>query len=222
MIGGPVLGRGAPPLTTARGPETTVAVPPCGTETTARGATAAAWKTGGIAPRPCACTPAGRRTMSPAKRMWRTMGTYLKAKPSEPSSNDLAHLQGCAHPAIGFNPNPSIPLHFPIGVRHPQLNPRRSFPCPTPSYSLSPILPALCYNHPVVERAAKSQQAHVQAEPAQTAMEFAASLQNGPSPVDRTEDPSRYCPVCSQRLESRRCKLICSVCGYYMSCADYY
>jgi hypothetical protein len=36
------------------------------------------------------------------------------------------------------------------------------------------------------------------------------------------EDPSRFCPVCSQRLESRRCKLICDVCGYYMSCADYY
>ncbi|HXA81553.1 MAG TPA: hypothetical protein VNY56_00515 [Methylomirabilota bacterium] len=36
------------------------------------------------------------------------------------------------------------------------------------------------------------------------------------------EDASRYCPVCSQRLESRRCKLICNVCGYYMSCADYY
>jgi len=36
------------------------------------------------------------------------------------------------------------------------------------------------------------------------------------------EDASRFCPVCSQRLESRRCKLICSVCGYYMSCADYY
>jgi hypothetical protein len=35
-------------------------------------------------------------------------------------------------------------------------------------------------------------------------------------------DVSRYCPVCSQRLESRRCKLICPVCGYYMSCADYY
>ncbi len=36
------------------------------------------------------------------------------------------------------------------------------------------------------------------------------------------EDPSRYCPVCSQRLESRRCKLVCNLCGYYMSCADYY
>src|SRR5262249_33472460 len=36
------------------------------------------------------------------------------------------------------------------------------------------------------------------------------------------EDASRFCPVCSRRLESRRCKLICDVCGYYMSCADYY
>jgi hypothetical protein len=36
------------------------------------------------------------------------------------------------------------------------------------------------------------------------------------------EEASRFCPVCSKRLESRRCKLICNVCGYYMSCADYY
>ena len=36
------------------------------------------------------------------------------------------------------------------------------------------------------------------------------------------QEPMRYCPVCSQRLESQRCKLICSRCGYYMSCADYY
>jgi hypothetical protein len=36
------------------------------------------------------------------------------------------------------------------------------------------------------------------------------------------EDASRFCPVCSKRLESRRCKLVCNVCGYYMSCADYY
>jgi hypothetical protein len=40
--------------------------------------------------------------------------------------------------------------------------------------------------------------------------------------VPGDDDASRFCPVCSQRLESRRCKLICKVCGYYMSCADYY
>jgi hypothetical protein len=31
-----------------------------------------------------------------------------------------------------------------------------------------------------------------------------------------------YCPTCSARLDSSRCKLICRHCGYYMSCADYY
>ena len=34
--------------------------------------------------------------------------------------------------------------------------------------------------------------------------------------------PSSYCPVCSERLEAQRCKLVCAVCGYYMSCSDYY
>src|ERR1700719_4295463 len=31
-----------------------------------------------------------------------------------------------------------------------------------------------------------------------------------------------FCPTCSTRLDSARCKLICRCCGYYMSCADYY
>jgi len=49
----------------------------------------------------------------------------------------------------------------------------------------------------------------------------AGSLENHKA-TGSQEDPSRYCPVCSQRLESRRCKLVCGTCGYYMSCADYY
>jgi len=74
-----------------------------------------------------------------------------------------------------------------------------------------------------VERAAKWGSAQVHAESAQAAARSDdVSLQGGQSLTARTEDPSRYCPVCSQRLESRRCKLICAVCGYYMSCADYY
>src|SRR5260370_10341840 len=80
----------------------------------------------------------------------------------------------------------------------------------------------LCYNRPAVERTVKWEPARVQAKPVQAAAQSAAPLQQGQNPAACTEDPSRYCPVCSQRLESRRCKLICSVCGYYMSCAYYY
>jgi hypothetical protein len=35
------------------------------------------------------------------------------------------------------------------------------------------------------------------------------------------DDPMLYCPVCSRRLDARKCKLFCAQCGYYMSCADY-
>jgi hypothetical protein len=35
-------------------------------------------------------------------------------------------------------------------------------------------------------------------------------------------EPMLYCPICSTRLTSRKCKLVCEKCGYYMSCADYY
>ena len=64
-----------------------------------------------------------------------------------------------------------------------------------------------------------------QSEKASDALEAGAQAGEVPGLLDMQrgkEDASRYCPVCSQRLESRRCKLICPVCGYYMSCADYY
>lgn len=32
----------------------------------------------------------------------------------------------------------------------------------------------------------------------------------------------RICPTCGHQLTGRRCKLICTQCGYYLSCADYY
>lgn len=32
----------------------------------------------------------------------------------------------------------------------------------------------------------------------------------------------QICPTCGHRLDSFRCKLVCSHCGYYLSCADYY
>jgi len=36
------------------------------------------------------------------------------------------------------------------------------------------------------------------------------------------EHHCQLCPNCSERLASHRCKLVCSRCGYYLSCADYY
>ncbi len=39
------------------------------------------------------------------------------------------------------------------------------------------------------------------------------------SPVDHH---CQVCPTCGQRLTGHRCKLVCTECGYYMSCADYY
>ncbi|MGH9681608.1 MAG: hypothetical protein ACRD4Y_16810 [Candidatus Acidiferrales bacterium] len=38
----------------------------------------------------------------------------------------------------------------------------------------------------------------------------------------RVEHAISFCPVCSQRLEPKRCKLVCVECGYYLSCSDYY
>jgi hypothetical protein len=35
------------------------------------------------------------------------------------------------------------------------------------------------------------------------------------------EFPNQFCPVCSSRLESHRCKMICPRCGYFMSCSEF-
>jgi len=32
----------------------------------------------------------------------------------------------------------------------------------------------------------------------------------------------QICPTCSHRLSGHKCKLVCTHCGYYLSCADYY
>jgi hypothetical protein len=37
----------------------------------------------------------------------------------------------------------------------------------------------------------------------------------------RVELPLEFCPVCSARLESRHCKMVCARCGYFMSCSEF-
>ncbi|HKW65621.1 MAG TPA: hypothetical protein VJN89_23935 [Candidatus Acidoferrum sp.] len=83
--------------------------------------------------------------------------------------------------------------------------------------------PGLCYNLGGVDFTAKPENARPARD--RDPLEVRSQAGQVPGLLDKqqgNEDASRYCPVCSQRLESRRCKLICPVCGYYMSCADYY
>jgi hypothetical protein len=44
------------------------------------------------------------------------------------------------------------------------------------------------------------------------------------APRDREADALRTCPRCGQQLAERKCKLICPdpICGYYLSCSDFY
>lgn len=52
--------------------------------------------------------------------------------------------------------------------------------------------------------------------------------ENGAEPRDSSVDAApvehvlQICPTCGNRLRGHRCKLVCTGCGYYMSCADYY
>ena len=46
--------------------------------------------------------------------------------------------------------------------------------------------------------------------------------QSGVSGDARIDHHCQVCPTCSHRLTGHHCKLICTNCGYYLSCADYY
>jgi hypothetical protein len=39
---------------------------------------------------------------------------------------------------------------------------------------------------------------------------------------ERVKDVGQVCPNCSADLRERGCKLSCGVCGFYLSCSDFY
>jgi hypothetical protein len=80
----------------------------------------------------------------------------------------------------------------------------------------------MCYNRRAVREAGKPEMAPREVRGESVARSHRTEQVAKPATALEQEDASRYCPVCSQRLESRRCKLLCNACGYYMSCADYY
>jgi len=60
---------------------------------------------------------------------------------------------------------------------------------------------------------------------AASGVEFAVNVSRDETAACDTspaEHHSQICPTCSHRLTGHRCKLICTECGYYLSCADYY
>lgn len=65
--------------------------------------------------------------------------------------------------------------------------------------------------------------------PHEPAVDAAHASPSAPSPAQpagehrqgEDREPMLHCPVCSQKLLARKCKLYCAQCGYYMSCADY-
>jgi hypothetical protein len=60
---------------------------------------------------------------------------------------------------------------------------------------------------------------HQPAEPANKKKENPHSM-----PLRSTSNlhPERFCPNCSAELKESRCKLSCPVCGFYLSCSDFY
>jgi hypothetical protein len=54
------------------------------------------------------------------------------------------------------------------------------------------------------------------------ATDFSQLAHLSPAAEEPVDHHCQVCPTCSHRLTGHHCKLVCTQCGYYLSCADYY
>jgi NADH pyrophosphatase NudC (nudix superfamily) len=59
-------------------------------------------------------------------------------------------------------------------------------------------------------------------EPTAQASDQTSLQADGQSADLAVEHHCQICPTCGHRLTGHHCKLVCTQCGYYLSCADYY
>ena len=55
--------------------------------------------------------------------------------------------------------------------------------------------------------------------------DFALEVSHGEATGPHTPPVDHHCqicPNCGYQLAGHHCKLVCTQCGYYLSCADYY
>jgi hypothetical protein len=49
-----------------------------------------------------------------------------------------------------------------------------------------------------------------------------SSASSTSSASSESDLPIEFCPNCSSKLVGRSCKMKCPLCGYFLSCSDYY
>ena len=161
-----------------------------------------------------------RRADAAPPRLWAPTGEQTRAAASTEAANwsDLIILFRViprTHSADSFGPRILLlPLKMPQPA--PRLQSSKEmwelcFTFGTNRGHKNPGLPTsgrLCYNHAAVV-------SPMNARPVSIRKDSDEQRQG-------EEHPIGFCPVCSQRLEPKRCKLVCGTCGYYMSCSDYY